>query len=239
MSKFSRAALPVLLVSMLLLAACRNNDSVFAAPVAPTATQSANAPTRTSQPTRTPAPTHTPKPTNTPAPTSTPTMTPTPTPISGAACLPGTWQVLDLSSYVASLGVQGQVLSESGPVTYRFDASGQAHVTVDNFAMKVQAPVKGLPLTVNVVIDGAVDAGYTATQADQLAFANVQLDGLKVSIKLGKQELFAGTPAEMADLFGISLEPLFSAAAYTCRADTLTYTPPLQNAREVTLQRIQ
>ena len=232
MSKFSRAALPVWLAAILVLSACRTNAPVSAAPVAPTA--AAN----TSTPTRTPAPTHTPQPTNTPAPTRTPTLTPTPTPISGAACLPGTWQVMDLSSYVASLGVQGQVLSESGPVTYRFDSSGQAHVTVDHFAMKVKAPVKGFSLNVNVIIDGAVDAGYTASQADQLAFANVQLDGLKVSVNLGKQELFAGTPGEMADLFGFSLDPLFNAATYTCRADTLTYTPPLQGAREVALKRI-
>lgn len=132
----------------------------------------------------------------------------------------------------------GQVLNESGPVTYHFDGRGQAHVTVDHFAMKVKAPVKGFSLNVNVIIDGEVDAGYTANRGDQLAFNNVQLDGLKVSVKLGQQELFSGTPSEMADLFGISLDPLFNAATYTCRADTLTYTPPLQGAREVTLQRL-
>jgi hypothetical protein len=135
--------------------------------------------------------------------------------------------------------VPGQVLSESGPVTYRFDERDQARVTVDHFAMKVKAPVNGFSLNVNVIIDRTVDAGYTANQGDQLAFNNVQMDDLNVSVNLGKQELFSGTSAEMADLFGISLDPLFSAAAYTCRADTLTYTPPFQDARDVTLQRIQ
>ena len=233
MSKLSRTTLPILLAALLALAACRNAEPVVSMPIAPTAVWNTSTPTRTPQPTRTPLPTRTPKPTNTPAPTK------TPTPISGAACLPGTWQVTDLSAYLSSLAVPGQVLNESGPVTYRFDKGGKAQVTVDHFAMKVKAPVKGFSLNVNVIIDGTVDAGYTANQGDQLAFNNVQLDGLKVSVKLGKQELFSGTPSEMADLFGISLDPLFSAAAYTCRADTLTYTPPFQDARDVTLQRIQ
>jgi hypothetical protein len=230
MSRFVRPTTLILLAVTLFLAACNN-----AAPVQPPVAQAA----ATATATVTPTPTGTPTKTSTPQPTNTPTATFTPTPISGAACLPGTWQVEDLSAYLSSLAVPGQVLSESGPVTYRFDEHGQAQVTVNHFAMKVKAPVKGFSLNVNVIIDGEVNAGYTAQQGDQLAFDNVALDGLRVSVNLGKQELFAGTPAETADLFGISLDPLFSTAAYTCRAATLKYTPPFQNARDVVLHRLQ
>ena len=151
------------------------------------------------------------------------------------------WQVAGgrLSGYVASLAVQGQVLNESGPVTYQFDTNGQARVTVDHFTMKVKAPVQGLTLNLNVVIDGEVTARYTGSPSDQLAFSNVQLDGLTVSAGTGKRTLFSGTPTEMADLFGLSLDPLFNTSTYSCRGDVLKYTPPLQNASEVVLKRVQ
>ena len=42
----------------------------------------------------------------------------------------------------------------------------------------------------------------------------------------------------MADLFGLSLDPLFNTSTYTCRGDVLKYTPPLQNASEVVLKRV-
>jgi hypothetical protein len=187
----------------------------------------------------TPAPTRTPQPTSTLRPTNTPAPTFTPTPISGATCLVGKWQVEDLSSYVASLAVQGQVQKESGPITYQFDNSGQAQVAVDHFTMKVKAPVQGLTLNLNVIIDGAVTAGYTGGLSDQLAFSNVQLDGLTVSAGTGKRTLFSGTPTEVADLFGLSLDPLFNTSTYTCRGDVLKYTLPLQNASEVVLKRVR
>jgi hypothetical protein len=226
MSNFTRTALPVVLVAMLILTACNSNAAATSAPVPTTA------------PSATPAPTRTPQPTSTPKPTSTPAPTNTPTPISGAACLVGQWQVEDLSAYVSSLAVPGQVLSESGPVTYQFDPNGQVHVTVDHFAMKVKAPVQSLTLNLNVVIDGDVTARYTGT-SDQLAFSNVQLGGLQVSAGTGKSQLFSGTPTEMADLFGLSLDPLFNTSTYSCRGDVLKYTPPLQNASEVMLKRVQ
>jgi hypothetical protein len=226
MSNFSRAAVPVMLATMLLLTACTSSAVATSAPVPSTVGPTTPAPTRTPQPTSTP------RPTNTPAPTS------TPTPISGAACLIGKWQVEDLSTYLASLAVPGQVLSESGPITYQFDKNGQARVTVDQFTMKVKAPVQGFTLNLNVVIDGAAAAHYTAI-SDQLAFSDMQLDGLTVSAGTGKRELFSGTPTEMAELFGLSLDPLFNTSKFNCRANTLTYSPPLQNAGEVTLKRIQ
>ncbi len=225
MSNFSRTALPILLAAMLFLAACTGSAVATATPVPLTAVPTTPAPTRTPQPTGTPRPTNTPAPTN------------TPTPISGAACLVGKWQVEDLLSYVTSLGVQGQVQNDSGPITYQFDRNGQARVTVNHFTMKVKVPVQGLSLNLTVVIDGDATARYTA-KSDQLAFSNVQLDGLQVSAGTGKRELFSGTPAEMADLFGLSLDPLFNTSTYSCRGDTLKYIPPLQNAAEVTLKRI-
>jgi hypothetical protein len=140
---------------------------------------------------------------------------------------------------LASLGVAGQVQSESGPITYQFDSNGQAHVTVDRFTMKVKVPVQGLSLNLNVVIDGDATARYMANRSNQLAFSDVQLDGLTVSAGTGKCVLIAAAPTEMADLFGLSLDPLFNTSTYTCRADTLTYMPPLQNASEVVLTRVQ
>jgi hypothetical protein len=227
MPRTARSIIFIPVVLALLLTACDGRATVARATSAPAATATA-----TPEPTNTPTPTYTPRPTNTATPTH------TPTPISGAACLVGKWQVADLSKYVASLAVPGQVLKESGPITYQFDQNGQAHVTVDHFVMKVKTPVQGFTLNLNVVIDGEMAARYNGA-ADQLAFSNVQLDGLTVSAGTGKRELFAGTPTEMADLFGLSLDPLFNTSTYACRADTLKYTPPLQDASEVVLKRVQ
>ncbi len=242
MSSIVRPTVLMLLALTLFLAACTRGTPVASVPAQPTVTRATATPTATAAPTSTPTQTSTPTPTNTPTPTSTPTPTYTPTPISGAACLIGTWNVEDLSGYLGSLtggtNTQAQVLSGSGPITYHFDAQGQATVTVDQFAIKLKVPVRGLPLTLNVTIDGDATASYTTSDPNQLAFSNVQLDGLAVSAKLGQQELFAGTPTEMANLIGFSLEPLFNAATYDCRADTLKYTPPLQNAHEIMLKRI-
>jgi hypothetical protein len=94
--------------------------------------------------------------------------------------------------------VPGQVLSESGPIKYQFEASGQARVTVDHFAMKVKVPVQGLSLNLTVTIDGDATARYAANQSNQLAFSNVQLDGLTVSAGTGKRD-FHGHARRMAE----------------------------------------
>ena len=239
MSRVLRPTTFILFALTLFLAACNRPVPIASAPVQPTVAHATIAPTVT--PTATPQPTNTPTQTSTPRPTNTPTPTFTPTPVSGAACLVGNWQVDDLSTYLAALtggtNTQAQVLSESGPITYHFDAQGQARVTLDRFAMKMKVPLQGLPLTLNITIDGDATAGYTGA-SDQLAFSNVRLDGLTVSAKLGKQEVFSGTPTEVANQFGFSLAPLFNPAAYDCQVNTLKYTPPLQDAQAVTLQRI-
>ncbi len=240
----------ILLALTLLLTACNGSAPIASIPIQPTVTLATATPTATATATATATetatatstPTSTPAPTSTPTSTNTPTPTYTPTPISGAACLIGAWNVEDLSSYLTSLtggtNTQAQVLSGSGPITYRFDTQGQARITVDHLSMKMKVPVQGIPLTLNVTINGDATAGYITADPNQLAFFNAQLDGLAVSAKLGTQELFAGTPAQLANLFGFSLEPLFSAATYDCRANTLKYTPPLRDAHEVILQRI-
>jgi hypothetical protein len=148
-----------------------------------------------------------------------------------------------MSSYLASLtggtNTQAQVLSESGPITYQFDGQGRARVTVNQLLTKMRVPVGGIPLNLNVTISGTATAIYTTLDPDTLTFSDAQLGGLTVSAKLGSRQLFGGTATQVADQFGFSLAPLFSAAAYDCRVDTLKYTPPLQGAQEVLMQRIQ
>jgi hypothetical protein len=184
--------------------------------------------------TATPAPTNTPKPTNTPV--------PTPTPLAGSACLEGKWQVTDPAAFIASLTAQtkaaAQVLDDAGPITYQFNPDGTARVTVDQFKLKMKVPLRGLPLNLDVTIDGEATADYVTSEPNQLTFSGAQLDDIQISARVGKQALFAGTPSEMADLFGISLDPLFNSSTYDCRVDTLKYTP-LANANEVVLTRVQ
>jgi hypothetical protein len=150
--------------------------------------------------------------------------------------------VTDPAGFVASLTAQtkaaAQVLADAGPITYQFNPDGTARVAVDQFKLKMKVPVRGLPLNLDVIIDGEATADYATSEPDQLTFSDAQLDDLQISAKVGKQALFAGTAPEVAELLGVSLDPLFNSSAYDCQADTLKYTP-LANADEVVLKRVQ
>ena len=63
---------------------------------------------------------------------------------------------------------------------------------------------------------------------------------MRLPLSIGDPTLVTGalSVVSMADLFGLSLDPLFNTSTYSCRGDVLKYTPPLQNASEVVLKRV-
>ncbi len=232
MSRAARSIPLVTLTLLLSLAACSFTAPAPPPLVEPTPLPPTLMPTATAQPTLTPTPTN----------TSTPTATYTPTPISGAACLVGTWHVTDPADFVAALTEKtkatAQVQADAGPLTYQFNPDGTARITADQFKLKMKVPIGGFPISLDVTIDGAATTAYAAPSSDQLQFSNAQLDGLHISAKAGKQEVFSGTANEMADMFGFSLDPLFNPSLYDCRANTFKYRP-LSDAPAVILSRIQ
>ena len=229
------------LLLTLVLSACSSSPATPAAPAAPAA--ATTAPATTTAPTAVPtvAPTATTAPTPTTAPTATSAPTATPLPASGGACLVGTWELVDLSVYMQSVFAQsgGAVTfaGQTGRIVYTFGADGTAHVDAQDFTMQMAMAVEKLTFDINVIISGAADSQYTATD-DQITFSNGELKGLKISATMNGTELFSNTPAELAAMFGASPDPKYNTFGYQCDATTLTYTPPVENAQPVVMKRV-
>jgi len=213
-----------------------------------TATPASTQPVATAQPTAaaTAAPTNTPAPSPVP-PTATAaaTATTTPTAISaqGAACLVmSSWQLADMSDYFAGIMAQAgsgaKFVGQDGTITYVFGNDGVASVDAENFKMTLGVDVQGVALNIIVSITGRATADYTLSDPNQITFSNPHLGDLKFSATLNGQELFTGTPDELAAMFGVSADPKYNTFTYECSGDTLKYTPPVKNARPLTFKRV-
>lgn len=240
MQRTHSAGLLITLMLALLLAACGGNAATVT-PAAP-ASPATSAPAPTSVPTSVPvAPTATPLPTAVPTATTAPTATPVP-PATGNACLVGTWELSDMSQYMQSVmatsGSAVSLVGQSGRITYVFGADGSAKVTAQDFTMKMAMTVEKLTFELDVVMSGGATSTYAAT-ADKVTFADGELQDLKVSATMNGTELFKSTPAELAAMFGVSPDAKYSTFGYQCSADTLVYTPPIDNAQPVVMKRVQ
>ena len=223
----------LIILSLALFAtACSSGATATPAPAQPTAPAAA-----TTAPTNTPAPTPTPQPTATTAPTA------TPAPAEGAACLVmATWQFADMSAYFESIMAQSggaaKFVGQDGTVTYVFGNDGVASVDADNFTMKLAIDVQGTAFEILVTINGQATANYTLSEPNQITFSNPQMGDLTFSATMNGQELFSSTPDELAAMFGVSEDPKYNTFTYECSGDTLKYTPPVENASPITLQRV-
>ena len=232
------------LLLTLVLSACSSAPATTA-PAAPAAAPTTSAPTvaPTNAPTTAPtvAPTDTPAPTPTTAPTATSAPTAAPLPASGGACLVGTWELSDMSTYMESVmaksGSAVTLVGQTGGFVYTFGADGNAHVEAQDFTMKMSMDVQKLKFDINITISGAADSQYTAT-ADKVTYSNGETKNLKVSATMNGTELFSTTPDELAAMFGVSPDPKYNTFGYQCQGDTLVYTPPITDAQPITLKRV-
>jgi hypothetical protein len=231
-----RISLGSLLLAVV-LSACSSAPATTApaGPAPTTAAPTASAPTA--------APTIVPTvaPTDTPAPTATTAPTATPLPASGSACLVGTWELSDMSTYMESVmaksGSAVTLVGQTGGFVYTFGADGNAHVEAQDFTMKMSMDVQKLKFDINITISGAADSQYTAT-ADKVTYSNGKVNGLKISATMNGTELFSTTPDELAAMFGVSPDPKYNTFGYQCDGDTLVYTPPIADAQPITLKRV-
>jgi hypothetical protein len=217
--------------------ACSSGATATPAPVRPTAPAAVAAATATTVPANTPAPSPTPQPTATAVPTV------TPAPAQGAACLVmTTWQLSDMSAYftgvMAQAGNGAKFVGQDGTITYVFGNDGVASVEADNFKLTLAVDMQGVALDIVVTITGRATANYTLSDPNKVTFSNAQTGNLKFSATLNGQELFAGTPDEMAAMFGVSPDPKYNTFTYECSGDTLKYTPPVKNAKPLTFKRV-
>ena len=164
-------------------------------------------------------------------------------PAQGAACLVmATWQLADMSNYftgvMAQAGNGAKVVGQDGSITYVFGNDGIASVNANNFKMTLAVDVQGVSLEVIVSINGQATANYTLSDPNKITFSNPHLGDLKFSATLNGQELFTGTPDELAAMFGVSADPKYNTFTYECSGDTLKYTPPVKNAKPLTFKRV-
>ena len=227
----SRLFVVVMLCLALLASACTSATTTTPAPAAPT------------QPAVQPTATATAAPTNTPAPTATTAPTATSAPAQGAACLVmASWQLADMSDYfrgvMSQAGNGAKFIGQDGTVTYVFGNDGVASVEADNFKMTLAVDVQGTTLNIIVSLNGHATADFTLSDPDRITFSHPQMGDLKFSATMNGTELLSGTPAELAAMFGVSPDPKFNTFTYDCSGDTLTYTPPVQNARPLVFKRV-
>jgi hypothetical protein len=225
MFRLRHVALIVICLS-LFATACSSSATATPAPTQPV-----------TQPTATTAPTNTPVPTATAAPTD------TPAPARGAACLVmASWQLSDMSDYfsgvMAQAGGGAKFIGQTGSITYVFGNDGVASIEADNFKMTMQVEAQGTAFDIVVSITGRATANFTLSETDKITFSTPQMGDLTFSATMNGQELFTGTPAEMAAMFGVSPDPKYNTFAYECSGDTLKYTPPVQNAKPLTFKRL-
>jgi len=221
----------LLIVGVLLASAACSGGATPAAsatPVVPTSVP----PTATLQPTATPAPTNTPKPTHTPEPVA----------ASGDACPVGAWELSDLGTYMSSIlpataGAKFSLTGQDGYVHYVFGADGSVAFEAQDFVVRFTIAVSGVSFDMEVGIDGAGSATYAA-DAGSMTFSNSSGGELTFYTTLAGTQVFSGTSDELASLFGISADAASATFSYQCEGDTLTYTPPIENAQPVVLTRV-
>ncbi len=215
----------VLIAGVLLVsAACSGGSTpaVTETPVVPTSVPA----TATSAPTNTPAATNTPQ----------------PVAVSGDACPVGTWELSDLGAYMASImpataGAKISLAGQDGYVRYVFDADGSLVFEAQDFVVRFTITVSGVSLDMEVGIDGTGSATYAA-EAGSMTFSNSSGSELTFYATVAGTEVFSGTSDELASLFGISADAASATFSYQCAGDTLTYTPPIEDAQPVVLTRV-
>ena len=225
-----RSQLVILIVlCALFVSACGSSSTPAQPTVPPTATR--------------PPATATAAPTNTPAPSPTPQSTATSASAEGRACLVGaTWQLSDMSEYftgvMSQAGNGAEVIGQTGTVTYVFGNDGVASVEADNFQLTLQLKSEGMTSDIIVSINGQATANFTLTEPDKITFSDPQMGDLSFSATVNGIEVLSGTPDEMAAMFGVSPDPKYNTFTYTCSDTTLSYTPPVQNARPLIFKRV-
>ena len=158
---------------------------------------------------------------------------------SGAECLVGTWELADLSEFMASVlppQSEGTLTYKgtSGTAYYMFKSDGTAGVQAEDLKVDYQLG-GGLNLDIQVSLNGTGTADYTVAQGHLLSTTNVNIDDLAMVLTMGGIPTGDGTTlGGMVPFFGETA----TATPFTCTPTTLTYTPVTEGAQAVVFTRI-
>ena len=158
---------------------------------------------------------------------------------SGAACLVGTWELADLSEFMASVlppQSEGTLTYKgtSGTAYYMFNSDGTAGVQAEDLKVDYQLG-GGLNLDIQVSLNGTGTADYTVAEGHLLSTTNVNIDNLAMTLTMGGMPTGDSTPlGGMVPFFGETA----TATPFTCTTTTLTYTPVTEGAKAVVFTRV-
>lgn len=137
----------------------------------------------------------------------------------------------------ATAGAEFSLAGQEGYVRYVFDTDGNVVFEAQDFVVHFTISVSGTSFDMEVGIDGAGSATYAA-EAGSMTISNSTGGELTFYAALAGTEIFSGTSDELASLFGVSADAANVTFSYQCAGDTLTYTPPIENAQPVVLRRV-
>ncbi len=166
----------------------------------------------------------------------------------GATCLVGTWQVVDLKSYIQSMlpvmveGAELSVEEVAGKLTYTFNADGSSVGTADAFTMKVGVKMNGLSLPGKVEVNGSSQGQYEVDEAQSLLkMKNLNAGDLRVSANVAGVPVVSQTPVLNLFSFNGQQEAQAAAVNFQCIGNQLQMTVDVQNMgpRVVTLERVK
>lgn len=159
---------------------------------------------------------------------------------SGDACLVGTWSLVDIEQYMASvlpseLTETGELTydSSSGSAVYTFTTDNTASIQVDEFTVRYQMNMAGISLPLEVMMDGSGSGNYTLA-GNQMLFDTINDDELYMTISLGGAPI---GPAEPITGFFPGGETN-SSLTFECTSTTLSLTMPIEGSSPVILERV-
>lgn len=158
------------------------------------------------------------------------------------ACLPGTWYLQDFNTYLVSI-VPADVLKDgkinfkdtSGEMQYIFSSDGTVLFKATRFTINAEISTNGVAIPLVIIMDGNASA-HVAAEAQQLTFTDEQSQDAVVSITVADTPVL--TPTDASQLIWWDSTEQTLPTAYTCGADTLELTPPVDQASPVVFARM-
>jgi hypothetical protein len=137
---------------------------------------------------------------------------------------------------IAQTGLQGTADVTGGSLTYAFGPDHQASVTANNYTVQMKLKRGILTFNATATIDGLTTAAYDASNNDEIRFAQVDDDQLRLQLVVNGLEGLFGSAQDQAAMFGLPASN--SVLRFDCVGNTLKYSPLIKDAPSMIWSRI-
>lgn len=158
-------------------------------------------------------------------------------PPSGLACLSGTWELVDVETYMNSilppeLAAGLTFVGSSGFVSTDFRSDGTYTYSMDEFLVQYTMDMGGGAVPMEVHLDGEGHGIYKSIEDNTIRFTDLDSSALRITFSLAGEAFDLGTDASTG-----ALSSPEETVDYECSDDTLFITPPLEGALPVEYTR--